>query len=133
MKISFKHVGWLSNNVDLFEKFWVDIIGFKRVWESGPSKEMFKILFDIDASGTVRRYEKDGVVIEVHFFDKLAPEDNGSFFRRGINHVCLQVKDRDKFLKIYPFEKKVYDNPKGHQNIFIKDFEGNWIEIYKIL
>ena len=132
-KFEFKHVGWLSNNIDLFERFWVGIMGFQRIWESGPATEMFKKLFDIEASGTVRRYEKDGITIEVHFFEPKAPEDNNPFYRRGINHACLLVDDRDKFLKLYPFEKKVYDNPKGHQNIFIRDLEGNWIEIYKKL
>ena len=131
-KFELKHTGWLSNNVDLFERFWVGLLGFERVWESS-GKEMFKTLFDIDATGTVRRYERDGITIEIHFFDKPAPENNGSFFNKGINHFCLLVDDRDRFLKLYPFEKRVYDNPKGHQNIFIKDFEGNWIEIYKKL
>jgi catechol 2,3-dioxygenase-like lactoylglutathione lyase family enzyme len=131
-KFELKHTGWLSNNIDLFERFWVNILGFKQVWES-TGKEMFKDLFDIDATGTVRRYERDGITIEVHFFDKPAPENNGSFFNKGINHFCLLIDDRDKFLKMYPFEKRIYNNPKGHQNIFIKDFEGNYIEIYKKL
>ena len=127
-----KHTGWLSNNVDLFERFWCGLLGFEMVWES-KGKEMFKTLFDIDSEGTVRRYEKDGITIEVHFFEEKAPENNGSFFNKGINHFCLLVDDRDKFLKTYPFDKRIYDNPKGHQNIFIKDFEGNFIEIYQRL
>jgi len=128
-KFELRHTGWLSNNVDLFERFWVGLLGFQKIWES-TGKEMFKELFDIDATGTVRRYERDGITIEVHFFDKEAPQNNGSFFNKGINHFCLLVDDRDRFLKLYPFEKRVYNNPKGHQNIFIKDFEGNYIEIY---
>ena len=132
-KFEWKHVGWLSNNIDLFERFWVDTMGFKRNWESGPDKTMFKDLFGIDANGTVRRYDKDGITIEVHFFDPPAPEDKNEFYRRGINHICLLVEDRDSFLKSYPFDTRVYNNPKGHQNVFIRDFEGNWIEIYKRL
>ncbi len=128
-KFEFKHVGWLSNNIDLFERFWVDSMGFQRVWESS-GKEMFKDLFGIDAMGTVRRYEKDGITIEVHFFDPKAPEDANLFYKRGINHICLLVEDREKFLKLRPWDKRVYDNPKGHQNIFIRDLEGNWVEIY---
>lgn len=132
-KFQFKHVGWLTNNIDLFERFWIGVMGFQRIWESGPHTQMFKDLFGIDIAGTVRRYERDSITIEAHFFEKNPPEEVVSFYKKGINHMCLQVDDRDRFLKLYPFEKKVYDNPKGHQNIFIKDFEGNWIEIYKIL
>ena len=130
-KFEWKHVGWLSNNIDLFERFWCDVMGFVRIWESGPDKGMFKDLFNIDASGTVRRYEKDGITIEVHFFDPPAPEDSSPFYKRGINHICLLVDDRNRFLKIHPFETHIYNNPKGHQNIFIRDLEGNWIEIYQ--
>lgn len=132
-KFEWRHVGWLSNNIEMFEKFWCEIMGFKKIWESGPDKEMFMDLFGIDAMGVVRRYEKDGITIEVHFFDPPAPESENTFYRRGINHMCLLVEDRDKFLKSYTFDKRVYNNPAGHQNVFIRDFEGNWIEIYKRL
>lgn len=132
-KFEFKHVNWITTNIDLFERFWCDLMGFKKIFEFGPAKEMFKTLFDIDAEGVVRRYEKDGITIEAHYFNPLPQDEKIEFFRKGINHVCLLVEDRDSFLKMHPFDKKVYDNPKGHQNVFIKDFEGNWIEIYKRL
>ena len=129
-KIKLQHVGWVTNNIDLFERFWMTCMGFKRIWDSEGGTEMYKVLFDIDVYAHIRRYEKDGVIIEVHWFDPPAPEDKLAFYKRGLNHVCIWVDDRERFLKLYSLDKKVYDNPKGHQNIFIRDFEGNWIEIY---
>lgn len=132
-KFKFQHVGWVSNNIDLFERFWVQWMGFVRTWESEGGKDMYNTLFGIDVNAHVRRYEKDGISIEVHWFDPPAPEEELSFYKKGINHACLWVDDREKFLRLYPFDKRIYNNPKGHQNIFIRDFEGNWIEIYQTL
>jgi len=132
-KLKLKHVGWVTNNPDLFERFWCGILGFKKVWESHLTPKMCKALFDIKGGALCRRYEGWGTTIEIHEFEEKIPEDNYPFNRFGIHHICLQVDDREKFLKLYPFKKYVYNNPKGHQNIFIRDFEGNWIELYKTL
>jgi glycosyltransferase involved in cell wall biosynthesis len=129
-KFKFQHVGWVTNNIDLFERFWVDRMGFKRVYESEGGGEMYKTLFDLDVYAYLRRYEKDGIVIEVHWFNPPVPEDKIEFYKRGINHACIWVDDRERFLKLYPWDKRVFNNPKGHQNVFIRDIEGNWIEIY---
>ena len=129
-KFIIKHTGWVTNNIDLFERFWVGLLGFQRNWESSGGKEMYKTLFGIEVDAHVRRYERDGISIEVHWFDPPVPEDKLDFYKLGINHFCLLVNDRDKFLKLYPWDKRVYNNPKGHQNVFIRDFEGNFIEIY---
>lgn len=138
MKISLKHIGWTSEKPDKFEKFWIDIMGFKKVWESELPEKLTKQLFGIPTKATCRRYERNGITIELHCFDKIyyPGADDFNFFNQGLNHICLLVDNREKFLK--QMEKEgiqihTYDNPKGHQNVFIEDFEGNWIEIYKNL
>ena len=75
------------------------------------------------------RYKRGGMVIEIHCFNKKVKESSQKFNRFGINHICLFVEDRKKFLKKYKFDAKIYHNPKGHLNIFIRDFEKNWIEL----
>lgn len=129
--ISLDHVGWISNKPDLFEKFWCDIVGFEKVHESMITPEMSDKLFGISKEMVCRRYKRGNIQIEIHIVDVL-PETH-YFTRWGINHICLWVDDRHQFLKCYDFDFKIYDNPKGHQNIFIKDFEGNWIELKQTL
>lgn len=129
MKIKLDHVGFVTNNPEKFEKFWVGILGFKRIWESKLTPEICKFLFDIDYGVLCRRYEKDDMVIEIHCFDKPVIESSKQFNRFGLNHICLFVDDRREFLKQYNLKAKIYDNPRGHKNIFLQDFEGNWIEL----
>jgi len=127
---SLRHVGWVTANPGLFERFWCQLMGFKKVWESRLSREMCQTLFDIDDEATCRRYEGHGTTIETHHFDKEISSERYPYNRFGIHHICLNVDDRIKLLKKYPFEKRIYNNPAGHQNIFIRDFEGNWVELY---
>lgn len=87
----------------------------------------------------IRRYshEEWDVDIEIHQFlkDDYQPREFDSPFQRpGINHICIHTggpNSRMEFLSSLPLYVKshIYDNPKGWQNIFIRDFEGNWIEL----
>lgn len=129
MKISLQHVGWVTNNLELFEKFWVDILGFKRVWESRLPVELTQKLFGLSYGAICRRYELENITIEVHKFDEFIEEKKSPFNQFGINHICLLVENRIEFLKKYNFDSYIYNNPAGHQNIFIRDMEKNWIEL----
>lgn len=127
-----RHVGWVTNNIDLFERFWCGQLGFEQAWESHLTTEMCQTLFGINVGATCRRYEGHGTTIEIHCFDEKVDEEKYPFNRFGIHHICLNVDDRDRFLKMLQCEKYIYDNPShGHQNVFINDLEGNWIEIYQ--
>ena len=129
-------MGWVTNYPEKFEEFWIKVMGFKKIWESKLSPELCKELFDINYGATCRRYQKDDVVIEVHIFDKMVSKNSPVFNHYGLNHICLLVDDREKFIEQMEkegIETKIYNNPKGHQNVFVRDFEGNWVEIYKIL
>lgn len=125
------HVGWVTNNLSLFEKFWVEILGFKKVFESHIPDEMNQTLFGCNGAYCAR-YTKD-FTIEVHVYDELVKEDRRKFNAFGINHIALHVDSRKDFLRKYPFKTHTYHNPKGWDNIFIEDFEGNWIELRETL
>jgi catechol 2,3-dioxygenase-like lactoylglutathione lyase family enzyme len=129
MLLKIDHVGWITNNVNKFEKFWVDILGFEKVWESHLSEELAKTLFGVNYGAKCLRYKKDEIVIEVHSFDQLVNEEEQIFVKYGINHIALFVPSREEFLKQFNFNTHIYHNPGGWDNIFIQDFEGNWIEL----
>jgi catechol 2,3-dioxygenase-like lactoylglutathione lyase family enzyme/flavodoxin len=128
------HIGWVTNNQALFEKFWVDIIGAEKISESYISEDMSSVLFGKKFVSKCVKYEYNGTILEIHIPttpDKNFNEMRRDFFCYGINHICFMVDDREQFLKNLPdtVEVKIFNNPKGWKNIFIRDFEGNWIEI----
>jgi hypothetical protein len=90
---------------------------------------MNKELFGVDYGAFCARYQNGDMVIEVHVYDNFALVEKLRFNKFGLNHIALHVKDREAFLKQYDFDKRIYHNPKGWDNIFIRDFDGNWIEL----
>lgn len=128
-KITLDHVGWITNNPELFEKFWVDIIGFKKVYESKLSIELSQCLFNIPSEASCRKYQLGDMFIEIHVFDLPSERKELLFNRFGINHICWHLENRQAFLKEHNLKAKIYNNPNNYQNIFIQDFEGNWIEL----
>ena len=137
-KIKLDHVGWITQNIKKFEAFWCDILGFEQVHESFLTPEMGYKLFQAGPA-LIRRYSHPDweVDIEIHQFNHHS--DHGNFYyqfqRIGINHICIHTGgpgSRKEFLDSLPkghFELHIYDNPKGWQNIFLQDYEGNWVEL----
>jgi hypothetical protein len=133
--IKLDHVGWVTNNVELFEAFWVKGLGFKRIGDSRVSKSKANKLFGIDFGAKCFRYKLDDIIIEIHVFDfHVHIGDGDEFVKHGINHISLTVDNREEFLKelllkIDPFPVNRATDPRGWDNIFIQDYEGNWIEL----
>lgn len=129
------HVGYNPINLDTFEEFWCLVLGFTRCWESSMEPEMAWELFGAQLSQPIRlyRYKHPEIQtqIEVHMFPHVHRPASFPFAAPGISHICLHVEDRLKFIDSLPdtVTKIVYDNPKGWKNIFIQDYEGNWIEL----
>jgi catechol 2,3-dioxygenase-like lactoylglutathione lyase family enzyme len=128
------HTGWVTNDLEKFEKFWVEGLGFKRIWESNILPEKTQVLFNTNRTATAYRYQKDNMIIEIHIFYPLVKQEILEFDTFGINHIGLWVRDREKFIenlceKIGPIEVKRFHDCGGWDNIFIRDLEGNWIEL----
>jgi len=132
--IAIDHIGWITRDIGLFEEFWCRRLGFELVFESYLDSERSRALFGLDVSGTIRRYQRGSVVVEIHQLDSIA-EASQDFNRFGINHIALHVEDQEAFLReINDGEARQvpahrHANPGGWFNLFIHDFEGNWIEI----
>ena len=130
------HVGWITQDVELFESFWVEILGFELVNESVLTPKMASYLFKTSPA-LIRRYSHSGwdIDIEIHQFEYKQPSTHQFPFQtKGINHICIHTGgpgSRQKFLDDLPggVKRHVFDNPKGWQNIFIRDFEANWVEL----
>lgn len=135
--LTFDHVGWITRDPAKFEAFWCGILGFKQTYESRLPVEMATDLFQIKSPALIRRYYREGFgpEIEIHFLEETNPSRAPQTFGRlGINHICLHTGgqgSRKQFLDSLPASVKqyIYKNPRGWENIFIRDYEGNWIEI----
>jgi len=134
MKSKLNHVGLVTNDRERFEDFWCKGLGFEKVWEASIMPEKIKILFGIDGGATAIRYQKDEDVIEIHLFNKPVYGITQDFRKFGINHISLLVEDRDEFIKdlssrVQYLEIRRFHDPSGWDNIFIRDYDGNWIEL----
>ena len=128
------HIGWITNSVEKFEYFWCKGLGFEMVWEANIMPEKVKQLFGIDASTRAMRYKKDDMIIEIHVFNPPLPVGEMKFDTFGLNHIGLWVEDREQFVKelrdkLGYLEEHRFHDPSGWDNIFIRDYDGNWIEL----
>ena len=136
--ITFDHIGWITKDIGLFEEFWCNRLGFELIFESFLDRERALSLFGLDTSATIRRYRRETMIIEIHHPDSVASASQ-DFTRFGINHIALHVEDRESFLREINTgnDREVpvhrHENPGGWFNLFIQDFEGNWIELRESL
>lgn len=110
---------------------------------------MNEVLFGGKGPALIRRYTRDESAcdIEIHMFDERSSNLKDyawkdftppGFDKHGINHVCIHTGgpgSRAEFLAKLPpnVVQKVFNNPGGWQNIFIRDYEYNWVELRESL
>jgi catechol 2,3-dioxygenase-like lactoylglutathione lyase family enzyme len=130
---SIEHVGWITDDQAKFESFWCDILGFKTLKTGEVTSELTEALFDIEGGAKIARYGREDIEtdIEIHVFPEGSTPTLQMFDRFGINHICINVPDKEKFMALLPetVTRKVYQNPLGWSNTFIRDFEDNWVEV----
>lgn len=140
MQHSLAHIGWITSDINKFEAFWCNILGFKCCYTGYVSGTMANSLFGTDPSLSpeLRRYNHSdwNIEIEIHCFEKDEEVTRKPFQTIGINHICLHTgscttNSRTNFLKSLPamVQVHIYHNPGGWDNILIRDFENNWIEL----
>ena len=132
-----EHIGWITDQPELFEKFWVDVLGYERIKIGFTESPLQETLFGFPGRAEIRRYRGpiEGPDVEIHVFEQ---QSEGPLFhdfnRIGLNHICISTGEagsRQALIDRLPeeLEVKIYDNPGGWKNVFIRDYEGNWIEL----
>jgi len=137
MSWTIDHIGWITGDIALFESFWCDLLGYELCLTTTAPAEQMEALFGYGEGSLVRRYTHPtlGPDIEIHH---VRAEGEIPFIRPGMNHICLHLGkkgSRQALLEKLPLdvERRIYDNPKGWQTIFIRDYEGNWVELREAL
>lgn len=140
MKATIDHIGWTTRNIEHFEMFWCGVVGFECVKENEASDDMLATLFGILGGAKIRRYHHKIIApdIEIHYFDNGSEPAPTGFHRDGLSHVCIMTGgpgSRRAFITRLPswVEVKIFNNPGGWENIFVRDLEQNWIELREVL
>lgn len=126
------HIGLCTNNPQQLITFYTENLGFKEGETKLLSKDLMRRIFGISSSGRLTKLRLGQITLEIISLKdlKVKKRDNDI---SGFNHWGLGVKENEKFCK-YLKEKGVpvvEIESKGKTLFFVKDPEGNLIEIYE--
>lgn len=128
------HIGLFTGNPEKILPFYTEKMGFEQHETKIVSKEWMTRIFGMPAACRLIKMRLGSAVLEI-----FVPEDGGeklaprSFPAPGYNHWALSVKDKRGFVR--GLERKGVSVLKlegtGRFIYFVKDPEGNLIEIYQ--
>jgi len=136
---SFSHVGITVANFNRFVQFYWDVFGCPLVGVSDTPPERVRSFFGVGADaprckiGWIRI--PGGAVIEIFHFEPQLPPHVVEANRRGPTHICLNVRGIRRWYDYLSKAEGVEivcppeQSPRGHWLFFVKDFDGNLIEI----
>ena len=119
-------------------KFWWEVFGCPLVGVADAPPERVRGFFGVDVPGATCKIGwirfPGGSVIEIFHFEPKQPPVEVPWNRIGQTHICVNVRNIHKwhdYLKakgveiVCPPEQ----SPRGHWLFFVRDFDGNLIEI----
>jgi len=135
---SLSHAGITVSDFNRAVRFYADVFGCTLVGVADTEPERVRSFFGIDAErprckiGWIR--VRGGAVLEIFEFQPQRPPEPIPWNRVGLTHICFDVSDCRKWyddLKRQGIEClcEPQVSPRGHSFFFIKDFDGNLIEL----
>lgn len=132
MSGSCDHIGLFSQNPELLVAFYTEKLGFEHHGSKSISKEWMTQIFGMPAACQLIKLRFGSAVVEI-FVPESGSLDGRITPTQGYNHWGLGVADKDLFVR--ELEKKGIPVLKleGAERFiyFVKDPEGNLIEIYE--
>ena len=143
---SFSHVGITVRNFNEFVRFYWDVFGCPLVGVSDTPPERVRSFFGVDPStstgaGAAKPTCKigwircpGGAVLEIFAFNPQLPPEAIPWNKVGLTHISFNVRNLDRwydYLKGRGVEclSRPERSPRGHSFFFVKDFDGNLIEL----
>lgn len=119
------HVALVCSSEQNADFFYKDVLGLRKIKSFVLSNDLARQIFGIDREYRVVVYGNDRFTAEVFIDDSLPERDT------SLEHVCLEVKDREEFVKkCEAMHVEVNRIPKGDALLtFVKDYDGNLFEI----
>ncbi len=134
---SFSHTGVTVTDFNRAVRFYWDVFGAPLVGVSDAPADRVQGFFGVKGGGTCKIgwiRIPGGAVIEIFHFEPQLPPEAIVWNRVGWTHICLNVRGIQKWYE-YLVRKGVQivsppeQSPRGHWLFFVKDFDGNLIEI----
>jgi catechol 2,3-dioxygenase-like lactoylglutathione lyase family enzyme len=135
---SFSHVGVTVSDFNRAVRFWWDVFGCPLVGVSEAPAERVRGFFGVAApDGTCRIgwiRVPGGAVIEIFHFEPREAAATVRWNQVGLTHICLNVRGIHRWhdhlvRKGVEIVSPPEQSPRGHWLFFVKDFDGNLIEI----
>ena len=135
---SFSHVGITVSDFNRAVRFYWNVFGCPLVGVSDAPADRVAGFFGVPGGGTCKIgwiRIPGGAVIEIFHFEPQLPAHVVEWHRRGLTHICVNVRGIRRW---YEYLSKVdgieivgppEQSPRGHWLFFVKDFDGNLIEI----
>jgi len=135
---SFSHVGITVSSFERAVQFYWDVFGCPLVGVADTPPERVRSFFGVEGDapsckiGWIR--VPGGAVLEIFEFNPPLPPERITWNRVGLTHFCLDVRNTRAWYD-YLVAKGVeivcepQASPRGHSFFFVKDFDGNLIEL----
>ena len=135
---SFSHVGITVSDFNAAVKFYSEIFGCPLVGVADTPPDRVRTFFGVNAEmpkckiGWVR--VPGGGILEIFAFEPAQPHVQVPWNQIGLTHFSFNVRGTDRwyeYLKGKGVEclSKPEKSPRGHSFFFVKDFDGNLIEM----
>jgi catechol 2,3-dioxygenase-like lactoylglutathione lyase family enzyme len=120
------HIALVASSEEMANRFYKEALGLKELRSTVIPASLSKSLFGIDREFKVIDFGDEQIKFEVFIGNHEAVLP-----LRKLDHICLEVEDREAFLKkCKEMDFEVLRVPKGDSLvIFLKDGESNLFEI----
>lgn len=135
---SFSHVGITVSNFNKAVQFYADVFGCPLVGVADTPPDRVRSFFNVEGAqpsckiGWIR--VPGGGILEIFEFQPQLPPVKVPWNQVGLTHFCFNVRGTDRwyeYLKAKGVECVTHPerSPRGHTFFFIRDFDGNLIEM----
>ena len=135
---SFSHVGITVSDFNKAVQFYWNVFGCPLVGVADTPPDRVRSFFNVDGAspsckiGWIR--VPGGATLEIFEFQPQLASVAGPWNQVGLTHFCFNVRNTDRwyeYLKSKGVEciTKPERSPRGHTFFFVKDFDGNLIEL----
>lgn len=132
MHKTFHHIGLLSRNPEKLVQFYIEQLGFEHLGTKTIFKDWMTQIFGLPAECQLVKLQSGPLILEI--FSCAESELNGRDNRAiGYNHWSMGVENKESFVQELERKGVPVLKLKGKDQFiyFIKDPEGNLLEIYQ--
>ena len=135
---SFSHAGITVSDFNRAVRFYWEVFGCPLVGVSDAPADRIRGFFGVDVPGATCKIGwirfPGGAVVEIFHFEPQSAAIPVQWNRIGLTHLCVNVRNVHKWRdylagKGVEIVSEPEQSPRGHWLFFVKDFDGNLIEI----